>query len=55
MSSPRLDEDPFCFNFTDEFLAKFGFGTAGGAATTTGGPGDDDGDVEAPAVRVTDW
>ena len=26
--------------------------TAGGVATTTGGPGDDDGDVEAPAVRV---
>ncbi len=28
--------------------------TAGGVATTRGGPGDDDGDVEAPAVRVTD-
>jgi hypothetical protein len=28
--------------------------TAGGVATTTGGPGDEDGDVEAPAVRVTD-
>jgi hypothetical protein len=26
--------------------------TAGGVAMTTGGPGDDDGDVEAPAVRV---
>ena len=29
--------------------------TAGGIAMTTGGPGDDDGDVEALAVRVTDW
>jgi hypothetical protein len=28
--------------------------TAGGVSTTTGGPGDDDSDVEAPAVRVTD-
>jgi hypothetical protein len=28
--------------------------TAGGVATTTGGPGDDDGDVEALAVRVKD-
>jgi len=35
MSSPRLDEDPFCFDFTDEFLAEFGFCTAGGIATTT--------------------
>ena len=48
MSPPRLDEDPFCFDFTDEFLAEFGFCTAGGFATTTGVPGDDDGDVEAP-------
>ena len=48
MSSPCLDEDPFCFDFTDEFLAEFGFCTAGGVATTTGVPGDDDGDVEAP-------
>ena len=29
--------------------------TVGGIATTMGGPGDDDGDVEALAVRVTDW
>jgi hypothetical protein len=29
--------------------------TASGIATTTRGPSDDDGDVEAPAVRVTDW
>jgi len=29
--------------------------TAGSIATTMGGSGDDDGDVEAPAVRVTDW
>jgi hypothetical protein len=29
--------------------------TAGSVATATGGTGDDDGDVEAPAVRVTDW
>jgi hypothetical protein len=29
--------------------------TAGGIATTTGGPSDHDGDIEAPAVRVTDW
>jgi hypothetical protein len=29
--------------------------TAGGVATAMGGTGDDDGDVEAPAVRVTDW
>ena len=29
--------------------------TAGSIATTMGGPGDDDGDVEVPAVRVTDW
>ncbi len=28
--------------------------TAGGVVMTTGGPGDEDGDVEAPAVRVTD-
>ena len=28
--------------------------TAGCVATATGGTGDDDGDVEAPAVRVTD-
>ena len=28
--------------------------TAGGVATMTGGPGDNDGDVEALAVRVTD-
>ena len=49
MSSPRLDEDPFCFDFTDEFLAEFGFSTAGGIATTTGVPGDDDSDVEAPS------
>ena len=28
--------------------------TAGSIATTTGGPRDNDGDVEAPAVRVTD-
>ncbi len=28
--------------------------TAGGVAMTTRGTGDDDGDVEAPAVRVTD-
>ena len=48
MSSPCLDEDPFCFDFIDEFLAEFGFGTAGGVATTTGGPSDDDGDVEEP-------
>ena len=48
MLSHRLDEDPFRFDFTDEFLAEFGFSTAGGVATTTGGPGDDDGDVEAP-------
>ena len=48
MSSPRLDEDPFCFDFTDEFLAEFGFFTAGGVVTTTGGPGNNDGDVEAP-------
>ena len=48
MSSHRLDGDPFRFDFTDEFLAEFGFSTAGGVATTTGGPGDDDGDVEAP-------
>ena len=47
MSSLRLDEDPFCFDFTDEFLAEFGFGTAGGIATMTGGPGDDDCDVDA--------
>ena len=51
MSSPRLDEDPFRFDFTDEFLAEFGFGTAGfgtpgGVATTTGVPGDDDGDAD---------
>ena len=49
MSSPRLDEDPFCFDFTDEFLAEFGFCTAGGIATMTGVPGDDDSDVEAPS------
>jgi len=48
MSSPRLDEDPFCFDFTDEFLAEFGLCTAGGIATTTGVPGDNDSDVEAP-------
>jgi len=49
MSSPwRLDEDPFWFDFTDEFLAEFGFGNANGIATTTGGPGDVDGDVEEP-------
>jgi hypothetical protein len=29
--------------------------TAGGVATPTGGPGDDNSDIEAPAVRVTDW
>ncbi len=29
--------------------------TAGGIATATGGTGDDDGYVEAPAVGVTDW
>jgi Ni,Fe-hydrogenase I small subunit len=29
--------------------------TAGGVATMTRGPGNDNGDVEAPAVRVTDW
>ena len=46
MLSPRLDEDPFCFDFTDEFLAEFGFGTAGGVAATTGVTGDDDGDAE---------
>ena len=46
MSSPRLDEDPFCFDFTGEFLAEFVFFTAGGIVTTTGGPGEDDGDVE---------
>jgi hypothetical protein len=28
--------------------------TTGGVATTTRGPGDNDGDVEAPVVRVTD-
>jgi hypothetical protein len=28
--------------------------TAGGVATTTGGPGDDNGEVEVPAVRVMD-
>jgi hypothetical protein len=28
--------------------------TAGGVATMTERPGDDDSDVEAPAVRVTD-
>ena len=48
MLSHRLDEDPFRFDFTDEFLAEFGFSTAGGVATMTGGPGDDGGDVEAP-------
>ena len=26
MSSPRLDDDPFYFDFSDEFLAEFGFG-----------------------------
>jgi hypothetical protein len=29
--------------------------TAGGVATTTGGPSNDDGDVEAPAVRIMGW
>ena len=48
MSSPRLDEDPLCFDFTDEFLAEFGFCTASGVAATTGVPVDNDGDVEAP-------
>ena len=48
MSSHRLDGDPFRFDFTDEFLAEFGFSTAGSVATTTGGHGDDDGDVEVP-------
>ena len=47
MLSHRLDEDPFRFDFTDEFLAEFGFSTAGGVATMTGGPGDDDCDVDA--------
>jgi len=28
--------------------------TAGGIATTMGGPGEDNGDVEALAVRATD-
>jgi hypothetical protein len=49
MLSPRLDEDPFCFDFTEEFLAEFGYCTAGGGiATMTGVPGNNDGDVEAP-------
>ena len=48
MSSHRLDGDPFRFDFTDEFLAKFGFSTASSVATTTEGHGDDDGDVEVP-------
>jgi hypothetical protein len=26
MSSPRLDNDPFYFDFSDQFLAEFGFG-----------------------------
>jgi hypothetical protein len=26
MSSPRLDDDPFYFDFLDEFLDEFGFG-----------------------------
>jgi hypothetical protein len=26
MSSPRLDDDPFSFDFSDQFLAEFGFG-----------------------------
>ena len=54
MSTPRLDEDPFCFDFTDEFLAKFGFGNSNAIVTTTGGPGKDNDNVEMPAVRATD-
>ena len=26
MSSPSLDDDPFSFDFSDQFLAEFGFG-----------------------------